>query len=155
MTVDEFIPSRTIRIDTSFWQHRSIFAGTQEQLSQLRAEADARAARRALVEYLYSGQASSPPPSIFATHRPAVRRLKAILHVGLFPMLWLVTTCRCGGRWPCNDVKQHYRAERGWTVDITDDLDRATRTLPKPVPRWRHLLRRLRRRARPILDPGP
>lgn len=148
--VEEFTPNRTIRIDTTFWQHRSIFAGTQEQLSQLRAEADARAARRAFAEYLHTEREASPTPSFFDIHRPAVRHLKAILHVGLIPMLWLIITCRCGGRWPCNDVKQHYRAKRGWTVDITEDLDRATRALLKPTARWRRLLRRLGVSARVV-----
>lgn len=146
--VDEYYPRRDIRIDTMFWQHRSPFAGTQEQLDELRAEADARAAHRALLDLM--APTAPAPRSIFDAHRPAVRSLDPILHVGLFPFLWLITTCACGGRWPCNDVKQHYRAQYGWTVDITAEIDRATRELPKPVPRWRRWLRRLRRAARPI-----
>lgn len=145
--VDEIKPSRNIRIDTTFWQHRSIFAGSQEQLNQLRREADERAAARAradFAEYFEAMHAQSQP-STLELHRPAIRRLKPIVHVGLVPMLWTITTCKCGERWPCNDIKQYLRQRLGWTVDITDHLKTLTQHLPKPTTRFKRLRQTLTR----------
>lgn len=138
---DVYLPRHDIRIDTSFWQHRSIFAGSQEQLDQLRREADARAAARARAE---------EDRTMRAAHRPVFKRLKPVVHVGFVPLLWTITTCQCGQRWPCNDIKQYLRRRLGWTVDITGHLKRLTDDLPRPATRWtrlRHLLSRWRNLA--------
>lgn len=150
--VEEFKPQHRIRIDTLFWQHRSPFLGSQEQLNELAREADAKAAARAaaraqseLMDYLRSLSGPRPRPSVFDVHRPAVRRLRAIVHVGLIPMLWAITTCRCGERWPCHSVKRHLRAHLGWSVDITEELKALTRALPRPRTRFSRLRALLRR----------
>lgn len=139
--VDVHLPRRNIRIDQTFWQHRSIFAGSQEQLDQLRREADQRAAARALAESVESLRAKQKQ-SVLEAHRPAFKRLKPIVHVGFVPLLWTITTCRCGQRWPCNDIKKHLRHRFGWTADITEHLKALTDGLPKPSTRWTRLFRR-------------
>lgn len=155
LRVDVYKPQQHIHIDTLFWQHRSPFAGTQEQLDELRRDADAKAAARAaerahaeLTDFLATLHQSQSRrrPSVFDVHRPAIRRLKAIVHVGLIPMLWAITTCRCGERWPCNSVKQHLRKHLGWTIDITDQLNTVTRQLPKPTTRWSRFWQTVTRR---------
>ncbi|ADD40349.1 hypothetical protein Snas_0635 [Stackebrandtia nassauensis DSM 44728] len=153
LRVDVYRPAQRIRVDTLFWHHRSPFAGTQEQLDELRHDADNRAAARAakraqaeLIDYLntLTRPRPKPRPSVFDVHRPAIRRLRTIVHVGLVPMLWAITTCACGERWPCNSVKQHLRKHLGWTIDITDELKRITRRLPKPETRVKRWWRKLR-----------
>lgn len=124
-----YSPHRNIAIDTMFWQHHSIFAGTQEQLDELRRDADRKAGMRYRDQLLAA--VKPKPASIYDSHRPAVRRLKGILHVGLIPLLWFITTCRCGDRWPCNEVKQHIRHQHGWTGDITAHLKALTKRLRK------------------------
>ncbi|MGH8883435.1 MAG: hypothetical protein ACRD0P_39850 [Stackebrandtia sp.] len=141
--IDVIVPRQRIQVDTLFWQHNSIFAGTQEQLDELRADADARAFARAREEYAAQAERR---PRLYEAHRPETRKLTPVVHVGLIPMLWNITTCRCGDRWPCNAVKQRLRDRLGWTVDITDELKAATRKLPKPAGRLTRLLRRLRSR---------
>lgn len=141
--VDIRVPRQDIRVDTTLWQHRSILAGSQEQLSQLRREAEERAAARArayVAEYLQSERVQTQPP-VHEIHRPVVRRLKPILHVGLVPLLWTITTCKCGQRWPCNDIKLFLRRRFGWTTDITGHLKKLTDDLPKPSTRWSRLRR--------------
>lgn len=143
-------PHRNVRIDTTFWQHRSIFAGSQEQLNELRREAEERAAargRKLFAEYVESLHEKTRRQT-FEAHRPAIRRLKPVLHVGFVPLLWAITTCKCGDRWPCNSVKQYFRSRLGWTVDITEHLDNAARNLPKPATRWSRFVRFVTRRGR-------
>ncbi|MGH8882694.1 MAG: hypothetical protein ACRD0P_36025, partial [Stackebrandtia sp.] len=120
MTMTEpeiYYPNRNIGIDTMFWQHHSIFAAPQEQLDQLRHDADRKAGAR-YRDQLLQAIHTPRPASVYDTHHPATRRLKAVLHVGLIPLLWAITTCHCGDRWPCNDIKQSVRHEHGWTADI-------------------------------------
>lgn len=145
--VDIYVPRQSIRVDTTFWQHRSIFAGTQEQLNQLRREADERAAQRARAAFAdhVASLRASEERSMLQAHRPAIRRLKAVVHVGLVPLLWNITTCQCGDRWPCNQIKQHLRRRLGWTTDITDHLTTLTKRLPKPATRLTRLRRVLTR----------
>lgn len=137
--VDEYHPRHNIRIDTTFWQHKSIFAGSQEQLNELRRDADARAAARARAQ-----------PSIYDVHRPVFRRIKLIVHVGFIPLLWAITTCRCGDRWPCNGITQYARRRLGWRIDIDEYLKTLTKRLPKPANRFSRLRRFLSRwRSKP------
>lgn len=141
--VDVYVPRQSIRVDTTFWQHRSIFAGSQEQLNELRREADARAAARARAEFaeLLEPLRAEEERPVLEAHRPVFKRLKPVIHVGLVPLLWAITTCRCGQRWPCNDIKQYLRARFGWTADITTHLKTLTDDLPKPATRWSRLRR--------------
>lgn len=146
--VDVYLPKREIRVDTTFWQHRSIFAGSQEQLNELRREAEERAAvrgRKLFADYTDSLHADAQR-SVLEAHRPVFKRLKPIVHVGLVPMLWTITTCKCGDRWPCNDIKQYLRHRIGWTTDITEPLKSLAAELPKPATRWSRLRHWLTRR---------
>lgn len=148
--VEEYSPRHDVRIDTMFWQHRSPFAGTQEQLDELKVDAEARAVERARADFAdyFQAMRAQSQPSTLELHRPAIRRLKPIVHVGLVPMLWAITTCKCGERWPCNDIKQYLRRRLGWTTDITDHLKDLTDRLPKPATRWKRLRRSFIRRRR-------
>ncbi|ADD40580.1 hypothetical protein [Stackebrandtia nassauensis] len=89
-----------------------------------------------------------PKPSVFDIHRPADRSLRLVIHAGLLPMLWAITTCACGERWPCGTVKRHLRRNLGWTVDITAELKDITRQLPKPTSRLDRVWRNLKRHRR-------
>ncbi|MGH8878038.1 MAG: hypothetical protein ACRD0P_11945 [Stackebrandtia sp.] len=141
---DVYHPNRTIAVDTMFWQHHSIFAGTQEQLDELRAEADRRAGLRYRDQLLAAVRPTAAPrPSVFAEHHPANSRLTPVLHVGFLPLLWKITTCQCGDRWPCNSIKQHLRRRLGWTADLTEHLKSITKRLPKPAGRLKCLRRKL------------
>lgn len=146
--VDVYLPRRNVRVDQTFWQHRSIFAGSQEQLNQLRREADHRAAARARAAWAdhVQRQRADEERSVLRAHRPAFRQFKAIIHVRLFPMLWNITTCRCGDRWPCNSIKLYIRHRWGWNSDFDQRLAELSRHLPKPASRWTRLRRFLTRR---------
>lgn len=147
MTVaDEYKPHRNVRIDTLFWQHRSPFLGTQEQLDELKRDTEHRAGLR-YRQQLLDACRTTRPASVFDSHRPAIARLRAIIHVGFLPLLWRIVTCKCGQRWPCHTIKRHVRARIGWTGDFTAELKAITDDLPKPTTRWRRLLRTLTRSA--------
>ncbi|GAA4914523.1 hypothetical protein LX16_5192 [Stackebrandtia albiflava] len=49
-------------------------------------------------------------------HLP-VRRLRFVIALGLFPILWFLPRCghsRCGEPWPCNPLIAHLRRVHGW-----------------------------------------
>jgi hypothetical protein len=48
------------------------------------------------------------------------RRLRAVIALGLFPILWVLPRCgECGQPWPCTPLTDHFRHTLGWAGDLS------------------------------------
>ena len=104
-----------VTLNTLYWAGAPgcPFAGTQQQVNQIKELSETRAAER---------------KALFTAHHVAKRRWKILLHAGLFPLLLRKPVCKCGRHFPCGAIKAHLRKRLGWHTNLGPTLKQLTKT---------------------------